>query len=53
MNQPPPEAPMRRWRTVCLIKGCTGSTTDIRSWNGVILLRRHEHDPAPTAPHLR
>ncbi|MFJ8755664.1 hypothetical protein [Streptomyces cyaneofuscatus] len=50
---PEPGVPMRSVHTVCLIKGCAGTTVDRRSWGGVILLRTHEHDPTPDTPRRR
>ncbi|MGW7087526.1 hypothetical protein ACWGH2_29075 [Streptomyces sp. NPDC054871] len=38
-----PEPQLRRDRTVCLIKDCDGTDTDIRTWNGLLVMRIHDH----------
>lgn len=38
-----PETPARSGRTVCLIKNCTGTDTEIRTWSGILLRSLHQH----------
>ncbi|MFD5384260.1 hypothetical protein ACFWMG_04685 [Streptomyces sp. NPDC127074] len=38
-----PEKPTRAGRPVCLIKECTGTDTEIRTWSGILIRRLHEH----------
>lgn len=38
-----PERPVDPGRTVCLIKSCTGTDTEIRTWSGILLRRYHQH----------
>ena len=40
--EPEPERPIRLARTVCLTKGCTGETTEVRTWSGMLAMRVHE-----------
>ncbi|GAA1888282.1 hypothetical protein GCM10009837_07660 [Streptomyces durmitorensis] len=35
--------PMQTARPVCLIKDCDGTDTELRTWNGVLVMRIHEH----------
>lgn len=37
------DLPNRQARTVCLIKNCTGETTEIRTWQGSLIRRIHNH----------
>lgn len=44
IGQPPrTERPMRSDRKVCLIKDCDGDTTELRTWNGLLIMRIHDH----------
>lgn len=43
ISEQQPEKPMRPSRTVCLVKNCTGTDTEIRTWSGVLIRRVHEH----------
>lgn len=38
-----PEPGIRPDQTVCLIKNCTGSDHEIRTWTGLLVRRIHEH----------
>ncbi len=38
------EQPIRLARGVCLTKGCTGDTEDVRTWGGQLLMRIHHCD---------
>lgn len=40
---PEPERGIREDRTVCLIKSCDGDTTELRTWQGRLIRRIHEH----------
>ena len=40
--EPEPERPIRLARTVCLTKGCTGETAEVRTWSGMLAMRIHE-----------
>lgn len=43
IGQREPEKPMRPSPTVCLIKDCDGVDTDVRTWQGFLIMRVHEH----------
>jgi len=45
IGEPPPEPErgIRADRTVCLIKDCDGTDTEIRTWSGLLAYRIHEH----------
>ncbi|TGB13859.1 hypothetical protein [Streptomyces sp. MZ04] len=43
IGQPEPERPIRSGRTVCLIKDCDGDTTELRTWQGLLIMRVHDH----------
>lgn len=47
------EKPIRYGPTICLIKGCGGTTAHVRAWSGVLLRTMHEHapPPPPEGPH--
>ena len=38
-----PERGIREDRTVCLIKNCDGDTTELRTWQGQLIRRIHNH----------
>lgn len=40
---PEPERGIREDRTACLIKDCDGDTTELRTWQRLLIMRIHNH----------